>query len=238
MSRCLNGVSTAAVSDCWSDLGLKCDRHQSNAYFATPLVYVLLRHTALLCKSASIAMHCQWYLCRMSMCMQPPSQSPSQTVLYKTCLFLTVSYSQQDHRTATALQMAYLLQKDSLLRDPYPVRSICTSAVPVGPTPSFLYSLYCFCSGPLVKNGAEHMNCLHKSYSLPGEIKLPGQDASPPVKVPKGMRSNRLRRQGPNAATALGVKRNGGTSRVAKSSSTVQDEFIKVCPHHHHQVTM
>jgi len=118
------------------------------------------------------------------------------------------------------------------------VRPICTSAAPVGPILSFLYSLYCFCSGPLVNNGAEHMNCLHKSYSLPGEIKLPGQDASPPVKVPKGMRSNRLRRQGPNAATALGVKRNGGTSRVAKSSSTVQDEFIKVCPHHHHQVTM
>ncbi|KAL0044196.1 hypothetical protein WJX82_003756 [Trebouxia sp. C0006] len=82
-------------------------------------------------------------------------------------------------------------------------------------------------SGPLVKNGAEHINCLHKSYSLPGEIKLPGQDASPPVKVPKGMRSTRSRRQGPNAATALGVKRNGGTSRVAKPSSTVQDEFIK-----------
>jgi len=116
----------------------------------------------------------------------------------------------------------------------YHVRPICTSAAPVKPTSSFLHSLCWFCSGPLVKNGAEHINCLHKSYSLPGEIKLPGQDASPPVKVPKGMRSTRSRRQGPNAATALGVKRNGGTSRVAKTSSTVQDEFIKVCPHHHH----
>ena len=118
----------------------------------------------------------------------------------------------------------------------HPVRPNCTSAH-VRPTLSCVYSLYCVCSGPLVKNGAEHINCLHKSYSLPGEIKLPGQDASPPVKVPKGMRSNRLRRQGPNAATALGVKKTGGT-RVAKSSSTVQDEFIKVCPHHHHQVTI
>ncbi|DBA90965.1 TPA: hypothetical protein ACH3X2_004176 [Trebouxia sp. C0005] len=81
-------------------------------------------------------------------------------------------------------------------------------------------------SGPLNKNGAEDVNCLHKSYSLPNVMELPGQDASPPVKVPKGMRSNRLRRLGPNA-TALGVKGNGGTSRVAKSSSTVQDEFIK-----------
>ena len=148
-----------------------------------------------------------------------------------------VTCSHQDHCTATALQMAYLLGYDSLLRGGYPVRPICTSAAPERPTLSSLYSLFCVCSGPLVKNGAEHINCLHKSYSLPGEIKLPGQDASPPVKVPKGMRSNRLRRQGPNAATALGVKKTGGT-RVAKSSSTVQDEFIKVCPHHHHQVTI
>jgi len=155
-------------------------------------------------------------------------------------LVLVVSCSQQDQRTATALQMAYLLQQEPLLWEPYPVRPICISAAPVNPTPSFLHSLCCFCSGPLVKNGAEHIKCLHKSLSLPGEIKLPGQDASPPVKVPKGMRSARLRRQGPNAATALGVKRNGGTSKIAKSSSTVQDEFIKVCPHHHHhhQVTM
>ncbi len=84
------------------------------------------------------------------------------------------------------------------------------------------------CSGPLFKHGAEQSSGLHKSHSLPGEIDLPGQDASPPVKVPKGIRSNRLRRQGPNPASALGVKRNGGTSRVVKASSTVQEEFIKV----------
>ena len=80
----------------------------------------------------------------------------------------------------------------------------------------------------MLKHGAEGSVCLPKAKSLPGEIDLPGQDASPPVKVPKGIRSNRLRRQGPNAATALGVKRNGGTSRVVKIGSTVQEEFIKV----------
>ena len=85
-----------------------------------------------------------------------------------------------------------------------------------------------FCSGPVLKNGEEGSICLLKAQSLPGEINLPGQDASPPVKVPKGIRSNRLRRQGPNAATALGVKRTGGTSRVVKTGSTVQEEFIKV----------
>ena len=84
------------------------------------------------------------------------------------------------------------------------------------------------CSGPVLKHGEEGSICLLKAQSLPGEINLPGQDASPPVKVPKGIRSNRLRRQGPNAATALGVKRSGGTSRVVKTGSTVQEEFIKV----------
>lgn len=88
----------------------------------------------------------------------------------------------------------------------------------------------------------EHIKQLHKATSLPAGILLPGQSASPPpVKVPKGIRSNRVRKQGSSPATALtgktlgkspakalGVKRNGGASRVVKSSSVGQDEFIKV----------
>lgn len=87
---------------------------------------------------------------------------------------------------------------------------------------------FVYCSGPLVMHGAEHNSCFHKSLSLPGEIVLPGQDASPPVKVPKGIRSNRLRRQGPNPAGALGGKKSAGTSRIVKTSSSVQEELIKV----------
>ena len=104
----------------------------------------------------------------------------------------------------------------------------------------------CVCSGPVLSPKPEHGTQLHKANSLPVGIPLPGQIASPPpVKVPKGIRSNRLRKQGSSPATALtgnnggqspakalGVKRNGGTSRVVKTSSVAQEEFIKVsrCP--------
>ena len=88
----------------------------------------------------------------------------------------------------------------------------------------------------------EHGAQLHKAISLPVGIPLPGQMASPPpVKVPKGIRSNRLRKKGSSPASALagknrghspakalGVKRNSGTSRVGKTSNVTQEEFIKV----------
>lgn len=99
----------------------------------------------------------------------------------------------------------------------------------------------CWCSGPVCSPVPEHGNQLHKSNSLPAGIDLPGQNASPPVRFPKGIRSNRLRKQGSSPggalagkaqghspAKALGVKRNGGPSRVVKATSVVQEEFIKV----------
>ena len=99
----------------------------------------------------------------------------------------------------------------------------------------------CTCSGPVCKPVPQHGTHLHKANSLPVGIDLPGQSASPPVRVPKGIRSNRLRKQasspggalaakkaGQSPAKALGVKRTGGASRVSKTSSVVQEEFIKV----------
>ena len=105
-----------------------------------------------------------------------------------------------------------------------------------------MLSANCVCSGPVFSPMPQHGAQLHKTNSLPVSIPLPGQTASPPpVKVPKGIRSNRLRKQGSSAATALarknvghspakalGVKRNGGTSRVVKTSNIVQEKFIKV----------
>ena len=234
----MKGFSTAAVSDCWSDwayLTVTSPIHTLLHHLCMSCLDTELYHASLLPMQCIISGVCTTCACAWN-------HNHRHELLCSKCadadghLLTPASLHSNCPCTATALQMAYLLGYDSLLRGGYPVRPNCTSAH-VRPTLSSVYSLYCVCSGPLVKNGAEHINCLHKSYSLPGEIKLPGQDASPPVKVPKGMRSNRLRRQGPNAATALGVKKTGGT-RVAKSSSTVQDEFIKVCPHHHHQVTI
>ena len=100
--------------------------------------------------------------------------------------------------------------------------------------------MYCTCSGPVSNPVPEHGVQLHKANSLPVGIDLPGQRTSPPVRVPKGIRSNRLRKQvsspggalaakkgGQSPAKALGVKRAGGASRVIKTTSVVQEEFIK-----------
>ena len=46
--------------------------------------------------------------------------------------------------------------------------------------------------------------------------------------VPRGIRSNRLRKQGAKPASALGVKRNSASSKIEKTTSVYQEEFIKV----------
>ena len=82
------------------------------------------------------------------------------------------------------------------------------------------------CSVPLNKAGAEPKGCLHTALSLPGEMVVSEQVASPPVRVPKGLRSNRLRKQASSLSSSLGVIKSAGTAKAAKVSS--QGDYIKV----------
>ena len=85
-----------------------------------------------------------------------------------------------------------------------------------------MYSMV-ICSVPLSKAGAEPKGCLHTALSLPGEMVIPEQLAAPPVRVPKGLRSNRLRKQASSLSSSLGVIKSAATAKA-----TSQGDYIKV----------